>query len=200
MPAGGKKDPKAKDAKAPAKGAAAADDAGEGDSTETSSLDFSKPIEYQLTAVDFAANSSAQPQNLYILGLATLIRLDLRYAQYLSLIENQHEQSKIVLQTAASLVKRVLYLSPQLQFMSQFLLGHVNLKIFYQKMLEFQDKYAAQRKYQGKDGFTKHVPYASVALGHFMVELPGFSDAFAKEFKYYLNWAESAYAKALEVA
>lgn len=84
--------------------------------------------------------------------------------------------------------------------MSEFLLGHVNLQIFYQKMLEFQDKFARQRKYQGKEGFTKHVPYASIALGHFVVELPGFSDKFAGEFKYYLDWAEKAYGKALEVA
>lgn len=142
-PPGGKKDAKgAKDAKAPAKAAAVADDGADADSTETSSLDFSKPIDYKLSPIDFALNSSAQPQNLYILGLATLIRLDLRYAQYLSLIQAQHEQAKIVLQTAASLVKRVLYLSPQLQFLSEFLLGHVNLQIFYQKMLEFQDKFA----------------------------------------------------------
>jgi hypothetical protein len=33
-----------------------------------------------------------------------------------------------------------------------------------------------------------------------MVDLPGFSEKFSKEFKYYLEWAETSLGKALEVA
>lgn len=39
-----------------------------------------------------------------------------------------------------------------------------------------------------------------LALGHYMVELPGFSEKFSKEFRYYLEWAETSFVKALEVA
>ena len=37
--------------------------------TETSSLDFSKPLDYKLGAADAIANSSRAPPNIYIQGL-----------------------------------------------------------------------------------------------------------------------------------
>jgi hypothetical protein len=37
--------------------------------TETSSLDFSKPIDYKLGTADAVANSSKPPPNIYIQGL-----------------------------------------------------------------------------------------------------------------------------------
>jgi len=76
--AGGKgKAPEKGGKAAPAKGAAA-EEAEE--TTETSSLDFSKPLDYKLTLADSLANSSSRPQNIYIQGLETAIRFDLRHA------------------------------------------------------------------------------------------------------------------------
>lgn len=56
--AGGKGAPPAKGGKAPAKGAAAEETE---DTTETSSLDFSKPLDYKLALADSTANSSSIP-------------------------------------------------------------------------------------------------------------------------------------------
>ena len=78
--AGGKGAPPAKGGAAkaaPAKGAAAEEPE---ESTETSSLDFSNPIEYKLILADQIANSSSLPPNLYLKYLEALIRFDLRYA------------------------------------------------------------------------------------------------------------------------
>ena len=118
--------------------------------------------------------------------------MDLRYAQYLSFISKDNQKAKEVLLTVGKLVDRVLDLSPQLQFMSKLLLGHVNVRLFYESMLAFQGKFMQNRKYQGTNGFVSHVPYESIALGHFMVELPGFSDKFASEFSLYLKAAEES--------
>lgn len=94
----------------------------------------------------------------------------------------------------------MLDLSPQLQFASKLLLGHVNIRLFYENMLKFQDQFMRNKKYQGNNGFVSHVPYESIALGHFMVELPGFSDKFASEFSLFLKSAEESLQASLQIA
>jgi hypothetical protein len=96
---------------APAKGAVAEEVE---ETTESSSLDFSKPVEYKLSKADEAANSSCLSPNIYLLGLETLIRLDLRYSQYLMMIERKHTEARAVLLVADKLAARTLYLCPQL--------------------------------------------------------------------------------------
>lgn len=51
-----------------------------------------------------------------------------------------------------------------------------------------------------KESFTRHVPYGSIALGHFLVELPGLSEKLQSEFRSYLDWSERAYGQAIEIA
>jgi len=46
--------------------------------------------------------------------------------------------------------------------------------IFYDRVLEFQGEYMKKSlKYRE---FQRHVPSGSIALGHFLIELPNFSD------------------------
>jgi hypothetical protein len=134
--AGGKGAPPAKGGKAPpAKGAAPEETE---DTTETSSLDFSKPLDYKLALADSTANSCSIPSNIYILGLEAAIRFDLRHAQYLTLIELKHEEAKMILQDSGKIAARSLYVCPQLKFYQACLLGHVNRMIFYDKVHLFQ--------------------------------------------------------------
>ena len=65
------------------------------------------------------------------------MRFDIRYAQYLTLLEKKHELSKKVLTDADKLIKRTAHVSPQLKFYLAYFLGHSNLQIFYEKVLEF---------------------------------------------------------------
>jgi len=39
---------------------------------------------------------------------------------------------------------------------------------------------------------TKHIPYGSIALGHFMIELPNFSNELKAHYKEYLDSAKKA--------
>jgi len=78
------------------------------------------------------------------------------------------------------------------------LLGHVNREIFYEKVIAFQGQYTKNHKY--KESFTRHVPYGSIALGHFLIELPNFSEKLQSELRSYLDWAEQGYEKAIEIA
>jgi hypothetical protein len=55
-------------------------------------------------------------------------------------------------------------------------------------VLEFQAKYTANPKY--KESFTRHVPYGSIALGHFMLELPNFSQKMQTEYRLHLDESE----------
>ena len=76
--------------------------------------------------------------------------------------------------------------------------GHVNLAIFRNKVIEFQSQFMKNQKY--RDSFVKHVPYGSVALGHFLIELPNFSQKLQSEFKFCLDASESAFTQAIEIA
>lgn len=103
--------------KAPDKGAKAAPGKGAApeeaeETTETSSLDFSKPLDYKLALADSLANSSSLPQNIYIQGLETAIRFDLRHAQYLTLMELKHDEAKKILTESGKIAARCLYVSP----------------------------------------------------------------------------------------
>ena len=105
-----------KGGKAPAKGAPGKGAAVEEGDVEagTEERDFSKPVTYNLVAPDAKANDSAQVHNIYLAGLELLVRMDLRYAQYLSFIAGDNEKSQQVLETVAKLLARVLDPSPQL--------------------------------------------------------------------------------------
>jgi len=70
--------------------------------------------------------------------------------------------------------------------------------IFYEKVLQFQSQYMKSPKY--KDSFASHVPYGSIALGHFLLELPNFSDRIKSEYRAFLDWSEKAYGEAIQIA
>jgi hypothetical protein len=100
-----------------------------------------------------------------------------------------------VLQDTAKISERTLFVSPQLKFYLAFFLGHVNREIFYEKVLQFQFQYMKSPKY--KESFASHVPSGSIALGHFLLALPNFSERVKSEFRVYLDWSEKAYGEAI---
>ena len=101
------------------------------------------------------------------------------------MIQHKHAEAKAVLTDTGKLVARCLYLCPQLKFYQSFLLGHVNRMLFYDRVLEFQAQFTNKGKY--RDSFVRHVPYGSIALGHFLLELPNFSERRQKEFRAFLD-------------
>lgn len=50
---------------------------------------------------------------------------------------SSNETARKVLQDTEKLVKRTLHLAPMLKFYVNFLLGNTNLRLFYEKVLEF---------------------------------------------------------------
>lgn len=90
------------------------------------------------------------------------IRFDIRYAQYLSFIEKKHELAKKILTDTEKLLRRTVHVAPQLKFYVNYLLGHANLYIFYDKIVEYQSKYEHNPKY--KEGVSSHIPHGSIAL------------------------------------
>jgi hypothetical protein len=84
-----------------------------------------------------------------------------------------------------------------LRFYVQYLLGQTNLKIFYESVLEFQAKYQKQPKY--KDSLAKHIPYGSIALGQFMLEVPNFSNELRSHYKDFLESAKKALKLAVDI-
>lgn len=134
---------------------------------------------------DPAINSSYQEPNIYLRHLETAVRFDARYAQYLTMLvkpappssekpPSQHDTARKLLIDTEKLLKRTLHASPMLKFYVSFLLGHTNLKLFYEKAIDFQSKYANNPKY--KESLAQHIPYGSLALGPFLLELPNFSE------------------------
>jgi hypothetical protein len=70
--------------------------------------------------------------------------------------------------------------------------------IFYDKVIAFQSNYMTNPKY--KESFQRHVPHGSIALGHFLIELPNFSDELQTTFRAYLDAAEKAFMDSIEIA
>jgi hypothetical protein len=113
-------------------------------------------------------------------------------------MELKHEEAKKILSDSGKIAARCLYVSPQLKFYQACLVGHVNRMMFYDRVLEFQSQYTKKSlKYRE---FQRHVPFGSVALGHFLIELPNFSERLREEYRAYLDWSEKAYAAAIEIA
>mmetsp|Transcript_13381 Transcript_13381/g.20917 ORF Transcript_13381/g.20917 Transcript_13381/m.20917 type:complete len:212 (+) Transcript_13381:433-1068(+) len=50
-----------------------------------------------------------------------------------------------------------------------------------------------------KHSFTRHVPHGSIALGHFLLELPNFSQRLQEEYKSYIEASEKAFIEAIEI-
>lgn len=136
------------------------------------------------------------------------MRFDARYSQFLSLlakasapaatsVSGQHDLARKILADTEKLTKRTLHLSPMLKFYVQYLLGQVNLKLFYQKVQEFQAKYSANPKYKGS--LADHIPYGGIALGNFLVELPNFTEELKTQYREYLDLAKKSLKAAVDI-
>ena len=82
--------------------------------------------------------------------------------------------------------------------MVDFLIGQCNLRLFYEKVSEFQSKYSKNPKL--KESFASHIPYCSIALGHFMIDLPNFSEQLKNQFKEHLELSKKHLKQAVDIA
>ena len=87
--------------------------------------------------MDTANNSGASPQNIYIPSLPTTIRFDIRYAQYLIMIQHKNEVALKVLADTSKLLDRTLYPNPQHKFYCAYLTGLANINLFIEKAIQF---------------------------------------------------------------
>jgi hypothetical protein len=62
--------------------------------------------------MDKAVNSGASPLNIYIPTMPTTIRFDIRYAQFLILLQGKNEIALKVLADTHKLLERTLYPNP----------------------------------------------------------------------------------------
>jgi hypothetical protein len=190
-PKGGKVDPKA-----PAAGAndgAAAQE----EENKMKKLNFAVPVTYELLPADVELNSSKAPQNIYLQALPLAIRFDIRFAQICIMIKGNLEMAKNVLNGTSKLLERTLYPTAQTIFYCSHLRGLACLRIFEQKVVQFQDGFVKNRKY--RQSLVDHIPHDYFALGEFMIELPNYSSALRKELKALLIDARDQYKEAIRV-
>lgn len=95
------------------------------------------------------------------------------------------------------LMARTLYVSPQLQFYGQFLLGLANQKIFVEQVIQFQSQYANLKKY--KNSLADHIPFGSIALGEYLLELPNFSTHVREKLGELLTASQRFYEHAIRI-
>ena len=88
-------------------------------------------------------------------------------------IQKKSELALKVLLDTQKLIERTLFVTPQLKFYCKFLTGLSNLRIFNERVIEFQSRYTPLKKY--KQSLTSHIPYNSFALGEWLIELPNFT-------------------------
>ena len=119
-------------------------------------LDFKKPIQTNIEPNDASVNSSEVPPNIYLESLSLAIRFDVRYAQLCCVLQQKHELARKVLKDTEKLVKRTLFVSPQLQFYTEFLSGLADKCTFIEQVMQYQSRYQGLRKY--KSSLTDHIP------------------------------------------
>ena len=96
------------------------------------------------------------------------------------------------------LLAQSIFVSPQTKFYIFFLSGLVSKELFYDSVKEFQSDYMKQIKY--KYSYKEHVPHGSIALGHFLLELPNFSERLSNEYRSLLDKSEENLNKAIDIA
>ena len=94
-------------------------------------------------------------------------------------------------------MQRTLYVSPQLQFYCQYLLGLANQKIFIDQVIQFQSQYSSQKKY--KNSLTEHIPFNQIALGEYLIELPNFSSHIQEKLGRLLTLSKAFYEAAIRI-
>lgn len=134
---------------------------------------------------------------MYLLALPLAIRFDLRYSQYMIIIQQKNDLAKRVLTDAQKLIDRCLYCAPQLKFYCCYLSGLASQRIFQESTIRFQSKYSHLKKYQ--KSLTVHIPKDFIALGEFLIELPGFSSELRDTLVPVLNSSLEQYMKAIEI-
>ena len=131
-------------------------------------------MKYDLVPADTEINSSKVAVNIYLESLQLAIRFDIRYSQYCVVQQKKYDLAVKLLKDTLKLIDRTLYVSPQLQYYCHFLLGLANQKIFIEQVLQFQSQYSTMKKY--KNSLTDHIPFDSIALGEYLIEMPNFSN------------------------
>ena len=104
---------------------------------EPEPLDFTQKVKYDLVPAATDINASKVPPNIYLQSLSLAIRFDVRYSQYCIMIQQKYDLAKKVLQDTKKLISRTLYISPQLKFYCEFLLGLSCTRIFIDEVLQF---------------------------------------------------------------
>mmetsp|Transcript_14713 Transcript_14713/g.19940 ORF Transcript_14713/g.19940 Transcript_14713/m.19940 type:complete len:209 (+) Transcript_14713:633-1259(+) len=125
------------------------------------------------------------------------IRFDIRYSQYCVILQSKYELAVKLLKDTLKLIDRTLFVSPQLKFYCQFLLGLSNQKIFEEQVLSFQSQYSKQRKY--KASLADHIPFNGIALGEYLIELPNFSKQLKDKLISLLTLSQGYYEEAINV-
>ena len=142
-------------------------------------------------------NSSKAISNIYLQSLGLAIRFDLRFAQYMITIQKKSDLALKVLLDTQKLIDRTLFVTPQMKFYCQFLTGLSNLRIFNERVIEFQSRYAPLKKY--KQRLTAHIPYNSFALGEWLIELPNFSSELRTKLTGMLTSAKQNFENSVQI-
>ena len=127
-------------------------------------------MNYQLGKANEAPNSTYVLPNIYLRDLDVLVKLDLRYAQALTMLDGRHELADQILSDTRKLLGRVVHLNPQLRFQCFFLIGYAKKQIFLEKVRAYQQEYV--ERYRGGHAkyryFFEHVPDEGIAPGEFL--------------------------------
>ena len=111
-----------------------------------------------LATNDTEANRTDVEQSKYLIHQETLIKLDLRYAYVLAVLDRRYELAKKILSTYAD---RERFLNPYHEYLFHFIMGWCSKEIFLQKLEEFQIIYELKYEMEGNHKYRQfyaHIP------------------------------------------
>lgn len=167
-------------------------------------INFEKEMNHEIFLVDCSeAERVHMRNNIYLLELDNLIKVNIRYAQALSTLDTKYELALKILNDTVRIMDRCLYLNPYHQYMVHFLIGYCNKMVFIGKLKDYQKRYGTSTSTKG---YSKHhvfiegVPDAGLAPGYLFQKLPNFNNNIRNHWKKLLSTAKENFEKALEVS
>jgi len=165
---------------------------------------FEKEMNHELFLIDSAeAERMHKKDNIYLLELDNLVKVNIRYAQALSTLDTKYDLALRVLADTLKITERCLYLNPYHQYMAHYLIGYCNKMLFIGKLKDFQKRYGTSTSTKGLSKyhtFIEGVPQVGLAPAHLFQTLPNFSNNIRNGWNKLLLTAKEHLQKALEIS
>lgn len=161
-------------------------------------IKYDKEMNFELFELLEAFETGTAP-TFSILGVDSLVKSNLRYAEALCVVDTKYDLSAKVISETLRIIDKSIYTNPYHRYTAHFLYGYCHKMLFLTKIQEYQRKYATStdRKYRK---FIEGLPSSGLAPARLFHMLPNYSNHIRNGWKQLLMTAKEHLEKSIKVA